>query len=218
MTTEVAVMNRTAIALAADSAVTIGGDKVYNTVNKLFTLSKTEPIGIMVFGSASIMNVPWETVIKTYRKHIGSKKFPTIESCGKDFLEFLSKDGGIFSDKTRERFITQTVSNLCAAITQEVINDQRLEGASDKEVLETAAQIGSEIIYREYGQIEQQCDTAATSKGIRKMLETYGELFNHLAASELENIYPLLEIDTKELLQKALAMYFFSEYLSLIHI
>ena len=46
MTAEVAVMNKSAVALAADSAVTIssedprqGGDKVFNTANKLFTLS-----------------------------------------------------------------------------------------------------------------------------------------------------------------------------------
>lgn len=213
MTTEVAVMNRTAIALAADSAVTIGGDKVYNTVNKLFTLSKTEPIGIMVFGSASIMNVPWETVIKTYRKHIGSRTFPSIESCSEDFLEFLAKDGGIFSDKTRDRFITQTVSTLCAAIRQEVINDQRLEGASDEDILKTAAKIGAEIINQEYERIEQQCDIAEASEGIQNMLEKDGDLFNQLAASELENIYPLLKIDTKELLQRALAMYFYSDYM-----
>jgi hypothetical protein len=42
MTAEVAVMNKMAVALAADSAVTVshsGGFKIYNTVNKLFMLS-----------------------------------------------------------------------------------------------------------------------------------------------------------------------------------
>ena len=41
MTAEIAIMNKLAVALAADSAVTIeteGGLKVYNTVDKLFTL------------------------------------------------------------------------------------------------------------------------------------------------------------------------------------
>lgn len=39
MTAEVAIMNRGAVALAADSAMTVqtrAGAKVYNTVNKLF--------------------------------------------------------------------------------------------------------------------------------------------------------------------------------------
>ena len=35
MTAEVAVMNKLAVALAADSAVSIGSKKVYNSANKL---------------------------------------------------------------------------------------------------------------------------------------------------------------------------------------
>jgi hypothetical protein len=48
MTAEIAIMNKTAVALAADSAVTIEqdkGQKIFNTVNKLFTLSKYHPVG-----------------------------------------------------------------------------------------------------------------------------------------------------------------------------
>ena len=58
MTAEVAVMNKGAVALAADSKVTIGGggsEKTHETVNKIFTLSKVHPVGIMIFGSADVM-------------------------------------------------------------------------------------------------------------------------------------------------------------------
>jgi hypothetical protein len=43
VTAEIAILNKLGVALAADSAVTVeteGGQKIYNTVNKLFTLSK----------------------------------------------------------------------------------------------------------------------------------------------------------------------------------
>ena len=43
MTAEIAILNRNAVALAADSAVTLqlpGGQKIHKTVNKLFMLSK----------------------------------------------------------------------------------------------------------------------------------------------------------------------------------
>ena len=79
MTAQVALMNKSAVALATDSAVTIntsGGDKIYNTVNKLFTLSKYYPIGIMIYGSAQFMGVPWESVIKIYRKQLKEKSCP----------------------------------------------------------------------------------------------------------------------------------------------
>ena len=75
MTAEVAILNRSAVAFAADSAVTIqnlASAKVYNTVNKLFTLSKYHPVGVMIFGSADYMGIPWETVVKMYREKLGS--------------------------------------------------------------------------------------------------------------------------------------------------
>ena len=70
MTAEIAIMNKEAIALAADSAVTMDqerGQKIFTSANKLFALSKYYPVGIMVYGSASFMGVPWESIIKVYR-------------------------------------------------------------------------------------------------------------------------------------------------------
>ena len=53
MTAEIAIMNKSAVALAADSAVTYRAgheQKVFDTMNKLFALSKYRPVGIMVYG------------------------------------------------------------------------------------------------------------------------------------------------------------------------
>ena len=41
MTSEVVIMNKNAIVMAADSAVTVGGTKTYNGVNKLLMLSNS---------------------------------------------------------------------------------------------------------------------------------------------------------------------------------
>lgn len=70
MTTEIAIMNKGAVALAADSAATISRErnikKIYNA-NKLFMLSKRWPVGIMFYGNSEINFIPWETIIKLYR-------------------------------------------------------------------------------------------------------------------------------------------------------
>jgi hypothetical protein len=92
MTAEIAIMNKEAIALAADSAVTINtgsGRKIYNTVNKLFALTKYAPVGIMVYGRADLMGIPWESIIKAYRPVIGKKTFGTIDEYVANFLSFL---------------------------------------------------------------------------------------------------------------------------------
>ena len=51
MTAEVVILNREAVAVAADSAVTVTGrgPKVYNTANKLFSLSAVEPVAVMIY-------------------------------------------------------------------------------------------------------------------------------------------------------------------------
>ncbi len=91
MTAEIAVLNRNAVALAADSAVTLQlpeGPKIYQA-NKLFTLSKFRPVGIMIYGSADFMGIPWETIIKRYRAKLGIRGFQTIQDYAKDFLAFI---------------------------------------------------------------------------------------------------------------------------------
>ena len=86
MTTEIAIMNKSAVALAADSAVTIAltgtqgrEHKIFNSANKLFALSKYCPVGIMVYGNASLMGIPWETIIKVYRRNLGDRKFDSLK-------------------------------------------------------------------------------------------------------------------------------------------
>lgn len=96
MTTEIAVMNKSGISLAADSAVTIGGgNKFYNTANKLFMLSKYNPIGIMVYSNADFMGYPIEIVIKEYRKKLGDTVFDSLFDYWDDFVIYIEKN---FSD------------------------------------------------------------------------------------------------------------------------
>jgi hypothetical protein len=95
MTTEVAVLNKTAVALAADSKMTTGStgrEKTYDTVNKLFTLSKYHPVGIMIYGNAEFMRYPWETIIKLYREQSGSTSRRSIKEYCDDFLDYLLRE------------------------------------------------------------------------------------------------------------------------------
>lgn len=56
MTAEIAIMNESAVALAADSAVTVQhgkGFKIFQT-NKLFHLCRSNPVAIMVIKMRSL--------------------------------------------------------------------------------------------------------------------------------------------------------------------
>lgn len=99
MTSEIAIMNKEAIALAADSTVTLGrGTKTWESANKIFTLSKYHPVGIMIYGSAEYMEIPWETIIKMYRANLGKKEFSTIQEYFDDFLKFLKTEKSLTTE------------------------------------------------------------------------------------------------------------------------
>ena len=93
MTAIVGILNKQAVAVAADSAVTVGGGtKIYNTANKIFNLSKGCPVGIAIYGNAALNScIPWEVVIKMYRKHIGKKTFPMLSGYADDFFNYVKQ-------------------------------------------------------------------------------------------------------------------------------
>lgn len=108
MTAEVIVMNKLAISVAADSAVTITvarGQKIYQSANKLFALGKHIPVGIMVYGSAEFMGIPWESIVKTYRFHLGTKTYPSVEDYSRDFTGYLERNRNLFPSQAQERYI-----------------------------------------------------------------------------------------------------------------
>lgn len=91
MTAEVAILNKKAVALAADSAAT-SESKIFNSHNKLFTLSKHHPVGIMIYQNSAFMGYPWETIIKCFREFIGDTYCTSLERYLGKFLVFLERE------------------------------------------------------------------------------------------------------------------------------
>lgn len=76
MTSELVILTPSAIALAADSAVTLDNRKIYNGINKLFMLSNEPPVGIMTYNNTRFLNIPFETIIKEFRGSIHKSNNP----------------------------------------------------------------------------------------------------------------------------------------------
>jgi hypothetical protein len=92
MTSEIAVMNQRAVALAADSAVTLvdgGMVAVRNDQRKLFNLAEGLPIGVMFFGVADMMGHPWEQLIDYFRDEAGAAKHPHVRDYAVKFTAML---------------------------------------------------------------------------------------------------------------------------------
>jgi len=88
MTSEIVIMNKNGIAVAADSAATLSEEKIFRDI-KIFTLSKYHPIGLMIYGSSQFLGIPWETIVKIYRNKLKTNNFPRLFDFFDDLINFL---------------------------------------------------------------------------------------------------------------------------------
>lgn len=114
MTAVVGILNKQAVAIAADSAVTIEGNngrKIFNKANKVFTLSKYHPIAIMIHNAASFMATPWEVIIKIYRRQLGDTSFAHVQDYVSNFIEFL-REKAFFTDEQMQMAFLEDFSRM----------------------------------------------------------------------------------------------------------
>jgi hypothetical protein len=115
-------MNRQAVAMAADSAVTISGKnyvKTYQSVDKLFPLVDGQPIGVMIYNNAEIMSTPWETVISLYREQARGRVFDTVDDYARDFIAFLSGNPDLFPESQQDAEFFKHVAVTFSLIAQD---------------------------------------------------------------------------------------------------
>ena len=97
MTSEVVLMNNKAVAVAADSVVTVAVDgvprKTFTGVEKLFEVSKNQPVAMMIYSNAEIMGLPWKTVITAYKQQARNPAFKSVEGCVGSCIKFRYKSG-----------------------------------------------------------------------------------------------------------------------------
>ncbi|MCP4262896.1 MAG: hypothetical protein GY774_36105 [Planctomycetes bacterium] len=114
MTAEIAILNSNAVALAADSAVTVGREagKVYASADKLFQMSTNAPVGIMLYGQSTFLGVPWETMIKCYRSDLGNNTFPKLADYLQDLIRYVKKSKQMFPRKHQRDDMRSTISGF----------------------------------------------------------------------------------------------------------
>jgi hypothetical protein len=113
MTAEIVIMNKEAMALAADSAVSLTINpffedtkpKIFTSANKIFTLSKTQPVAIMIYGNSALIGVPWEIIIKEFRKKIKRQSFPHLLDYASEFIQFLDSSNPILPDNFQREYV-----------------------------------------------------------------------------------------------------------------
>lgn len=146
MTAVVGILNKHAVAIAADSAVTISGangTKIFNKANKIFTLSKYHPVGIMIYNSASLMSTPWETIIKTYRSSLKDNSFDTLKEYQTNFISFLKSNNFYTSVHSEKTNFYEFADSVVVSIIKKAF--EGLSGLSDPFTSEDLLSIASSV-------------------------------------------------------------------------
>jgi hypothetical protein len=187
MTTEVAVLNRFGVAIAADSAATVqhmhnnqAVRKVYNTANKLFTLSKFEPVGVVVYNAAALSGIPWETIIKSYRKFLGSSKFPHLADYAASFFDWLRANKRLFDPGIVEAL----VGEACAERLKTVISGSQ----SDEDLRK---RLGKKLSTLRKAAFVEGFDQAS----VLEIVASYGNVFDGVRSSLLDDKFKDVDTD-----------------------
>lgn len=127
MTAIVGVLNKHAVAIAADSAVTMGNThKVINSANKIFTLSKYHPVAVMTYNNAAFMGVPWDIIIKEYRKQLKDKSFPCLKDYVDDFINYLHIRNFFCDERTQQVFMIYLLDSYLNICRKEILKDKSI--------------------------------------------------------------------------------------------
>lgn len=157
MTSEIAVMNQRAVAIAADSAVTLidGGTVVVrNDQRKLYNLIEGRQVGVMFFGVADIMGHPWDRLIEHYQKKVRPKEFARLGDYAASFTASLDNLDEFFPrDRQRDDYkrLLASVFRYIFHLAQ-YLRETGDPELSDKQVLEESiSRICHDYQFREDG-------------------------------------------------------------------
>lgn len=110
MTAIVGILNKRGIAIASDSAVTFTNaiqevaiqnknekvisvkDKVVNSGDKMLRLKDNQPVAVMIVGNSLLTKLPWDVIVRWYRKQNDSSGFPKLEDYVQQFKAFVDSE------------------------------------------------------------------------------------------------------------------------------
>lgn len=222
MTAEIAIMNANAIALAADSAVTINmvtvdgsvSQKIFTSANKLFELSMIHPVGVMIYQNSSFMGIPWETIIKVYRKELGDEKRDTLKEYADSFIEFLTgkkTERELFPNEIQENRMYEEIRSYFDYVKTKILTETESRISKRKKITsKNVEDVVAETIKEQY-EIWQDTENIPSipESFNQEILERYSKEIDEIMKEIFENL-PISDDATIKL--KEISSSLFSKY------
>lgn len=124
MTSEVLMLNKNAVVIAADSAVTTGRDphpRYSKTANKIFDLSRCGNVAVTIFAGADIDRVPWELALKQFRQHDAkTSQHPQLMDYVGAVIGYLENNTSLFPPSLQAELLTVRLYQAALFVLQQI--------------------------------------------------------------------------------------------------
>lgn len=190
MTAEIAILNRNAVVLATDSAITSmvpstshgSVPKISHNANKLFALSNTDPLAVMIYNDSAFGPVPWETIIKDFR--VTSRPHSTVEEHAQQFIDHLQSFKGYSAQDKSIQVITNTRDQELTGLRAALAEEEARRADNDWDFT-TQQEFISAYCQRRVGEIRQQDQARLDGDKLRAGVEATVSQWNEYIRSEL---------------------------------
>ena len=117
MTAEIAIMNKEAVAVAADSAVTLvagpmdSPQKIFTSATKIYGLPNNHTVALMIYNNASFLGIPWEPLITRFEETLGKDPLPNLTVYADRLIRFLAEEKSLVSAEIEQQYFTTMIYN-----------------------------------------------------------------------------------------------------------
>lgn len=117
MTSEVLIMNRQGVALAADSAVTTrsgGSALVTMEAEKVFEIGQS--IGLMVYNRGDLVGRSWSQIAHAFHSHNGGRAYGSVQEAADGLFAFMQSNQDLFPPQEAQAEFSGLVGYLFAIV------------------------------------------------------------------------------------------------------
>lgn len=91
MTSQVILFNGYGVAIASDSAMTMAGNRVYDTAEKVIQLDEPSQFAVLWSGSTHLHGYPYSLLINEWKRSIKGTRLPNAVQYAESFIKWVSE-------------------------------------------------------------------------------------------------------------------------------
>lgn len=190
------IMNKEAVALAADSAVSLvtgpaeNPQKIFTSVNKIFGLSGIHTVSLMIYNNASFLGIPWEPIITRFGESLGPSPLPTLADYAERFLSFLKSEQELITADIEKQYFSSVIYTYYLSFRQ-IFQQNALEIIRVQGVI-SEDQIG-DIVAEKINEVYTKITRAESVPGVDQSLindlsTAYDDITTRAIAEVLEQL------------------------------